>query len=154
MRGVVGLLAVLLTASGIAPCAAAQRPAPPRIRAVVFSGEHLLHRIAITDTVVVAELLSSVRDPMTDPSRSLAYRPYIDVALFQANPLSAAMPLQRVPVADADGHARYYPAYGDEAAFWVFEDDAHEPHPVRYVLQTGLDLLQRHGIPVRLRPGE
>lgn len=153
MRRVAGLLAVLVATTSAAPAAAAQRPIPRRIRAVVFSGARLVHRIAITDTTVVADLLSSVRDPMTDPTRNLAYRPYLDVALFQANPLSAEMPVERVPVAEADEHARYYPAYGDEAALWVFQSDAHVTNPVRYVLQTGLDLLQRHGVPVRLRPG-
>ncbi len=131
----------------------ATRAAPPRYRVAVFSGDELVGRIALTDSDDVSDLLAAVRNPMTDRTRDLEYRPYLSVALFVAVPTSAAMPLARVPLDQADAHARFYPAYGDEAPFWVFDADANEASPIRYVLQTGLDLLQRHGVPVRLRPG-
>jgi hypothetical protein len=152
----VGLAAALAAfAVPAAPAGAQRAPLAPRpkIRAMIFSGEPLVRRVAIDDSVAVADLLASVREPMTDASRDLDYRPYIDVALFEAEPTSAAMPLEHVPLERADEHARFYAAYGDEAPFWVFLDDAHEASPVRYVLKTGLDLLQRHGVPVRARPG-
>ncbi len=142
-----GALAVVVATLGAGPAA------PPAYRAAIFSGEPLAQRIALTDSADVANLLSAVREPMTDRTRDLSYRPYLNVALFVAMPTSAAMPLARVPLAQADAHARFYPAYGDEAPFWVFDVDAGETSPIRYVLQTGLDLLQRHGVPVRLRPG-
>lgn len=129
----------------------ATRAAPPRYRVAVFSGDELAGRIALTDSDDVSELLAAVRNAMTDRTRNLEYRPYLSVALFVAMPTSAAMPL--APLDRADAHARFYPAYGDEAPFWVFDADANEASPIRYVLQTGLDLLQRHGVPVRLRPG-
>jgi hypothetical protein len=131
----------------------AGRASPPKYRAMIFSGDQLARRIALDDSTDVDQLLSAVREPMTDRTRDLSYRPYLNVALFVAIPTSSTMPLAKVPLGQADAHARFYPAYGDEAPFWVFADDANEASPIRYVLQTGLDLLQRHGVPIRMRPG-
>ncbi len=142
------LLAVVLGAAAVA----AAPQAPPKYRVAIFSGQALGQRVAITDTDDVAIVLGAVREAMTDGTRNLQYRPYVDVALFVAMPMSADMPLARVPLEQADAHARFYPAYGDEAPFWVFAPDANEENPVRYVLQRGLDVLERYGVPVRLRP--
>jgi hypothetical protein len=131
----------------------ASRHAPPEYRVAIFSGQALVHRIAISDSDDVAILLDAVREPMTDRTRDLSYRPYLDVALFAANPMSVAVPLAKVPLDRADAHARFYPAYGDEAPFWVVGAGGSEANPVRYVLQRGLDVLQRRGVPIRLRPG-
>lgn len=148
-RGVRPVLAGLLAGAvlGAAPAA------PPTYRVAIFSGRTLLHRIALTDSTDVAVLLDAVREPAGAREGGLSDRPYVDVALFEAMPMSANMPLERVPLDAADAHARFYPGYGDDAPYWEFGTDAHEAHPVRYVLQRGLDLLQRRGVPVRMRPG-
>ncbi len=147
VRRFLGPAVVLLATLG------AGRGAPPKYRVAIFSGDRLVARIALTDSTDVATLLDAAREPMTDRTRDLTYRPYLSVSLYVAMPMSAEMPLARVPLDQADAHARFYPAYGDEAPFWVFDADANEASPIRYVLQTGLDLLQRHGVPIRLRPG-
>ncbi len=136
---------LLLVASALLPVGTASAAVP---RLVLVYGPPLAAPVLLTDWTENGWVISgNEQDPST--SSQLEGRPYLEVAWFWGpqwdDYVGAGKPLQDLRPDQANGRGRFYPALGDAPA--IVEGVG---YPLRLVTPDGLEVLRRHGVPVRV----
>ena len=121
---------------------------------MIFSGGPLHDRIILDNFQENMRILTSAR-LVESPERGGGRRPLIDVWLFwgiQWKPLvGQKAALNRLTAADANQRGRFYPAQAEEDAILVLDATLMSPqYSARSLEPVALDILRRHGVPVRM----
>lgn len=143
---------LLVLVTGTTPALAAG----PRVMLVY--GPPLAQPVILHDWAENMRLMLAVGEDATATSGELRRRPFLGVALFWGMPwvqyAQHGKPLAALRPEQANQCARFYPAYGRARPLWVFHGI---PGPntslIRWVSPTGIAILTRHGVPVRLMVG-
>ena len=120
--------------------------APPRV--FMFYGGPLSQPVFLTDWSETLRFNLAVLGGASVSSKELAERPHIDMALYWGNGWERYLGEgveTRLHPQQADQKGKFYPAVGDAAA--VVELEVGLPHRLN---AEGLEILAKHGIPVRV----
>jgi hypothetical protein len=130
--------------------------AAPRVMLVY--GPPLTRPVMLQNWDENLRLMQAVTEDATATSRELKHRPFLSVALFWGmywgQYLQHGKPLAVFRPERANQCAWFYPAYGRARPLWVFRSvPVASVLLIRRVSPTGIAILARHGVPVRLAVG-
>jgi hypothetical protein len=147
-------LVVIVVASVVSLDAAA-----PRL--ILISGPLLEHPVLIEDWDATSRIMAAINDRAVAESKALVDRPFDELALFWGlecvQYVNDGRPLAALKPAQANQHARFYPAAGAATALVVFRDEPGEMGEnarrmglVRSVEHMALDVFAKYGLRVRV----
>src|SRR5574341_1930964 len=136
----------------LSPVSATSRSAFAAPRFIMVYGQPLREPVVLADWNENVQFMVAVRTAATGDHALLQARPSLQLALYWgpewANYPATPHSLARLRPWQANQHGRFYPTHGTQPALLTL--GAAWVKTVRTVADSGLSILARHGVPVRL----